>query len=86
MNDRNTLFVPVSKYPLHFLHFLRKVVSAINVFILYVNITKLSFICILVKSVINFVVEFILVKLLALDLLFNSLIEIYSNINHFTFN
>jgi len=71
----------------HPLHFLRKVVSTINVSILYVNITKLFFFfCILVKSVINFVVEFVLVKLLTLNLLFNSLIEIYSNINQFTFN
>jgi len=34
---------------LHFSHFLRKVVSTINVSILCVNITKLSFVCMCIK-------------------------------------
>jgi len=41
-----TTSIPISKHLLHFSHFLRKVASAINVFILYVNITKLFlFVC-----------------------------------------
>ena len=34
---------------MHFSHFLRKVVCAINVSILCVNITKLSFVCMRIK-------------------------------------
>jgi hypothetical protein len=41
----NTPSVHVCKHPFHFSHFLRKVVSAINGSIVFVNITKLSFVC-----------------------------------------
>ena len=44
-----TPFVSVCKSPLHFSHFLRKVVSVINVFVLCVNIIKLSFVLICIK-------------------------------------
>jgi len=39
-------YIPLCRYLLHFSHFLRKTVNVINVSILYVNITKLSFVCI----------------------------------------
>jgi hypothetical protein len=41
----NTPFV----HPLYFSHFLRKVVSVINVAVLCINITKLSFVCMCIK-------------------------------------
>jgi len=40
---------PICKHPLHFSHFLRNIISTINVFILCVNSTKLSFVCICIK-------------------------------------
>jgi hypothetical protein len=39
----------ICKPPLYFSHFLRKIVSAINVSVLCVNITKLSFVCMCIK-------------------------------------
>jgi len=41
--------VPIYKSLLYFSHFLRKIVSPINVFTLCVNITKLSCVCIRIK-------------------------------------
>lgn len=41
--------VPIYNPPLLFSHFLIKVVSVVNVSILCVNITKLSFVCMCIK-------------------------------------
>jgi len=43
---KSHLYFTLKKYGLHFSHFLRKVVNVINISILCVNTTKLSFVCI----------------------------------------
>ena len=44
-----TTSVPICKPPLHFSHFLKKVVNVIDVSVLCVNIIKLSFVCMCIK-------------------------------------